>query len=94
MNPYDTIRDLNDEVNKLTRQLEVAKASLSKWEDVFGHLGTPDEVGNEWHAIIERADRLEKVEAALRIAVQQNSHDMLMTGDELRQCETALEEVK
>ena len=29
---------------------------------------------------------------ALRIAVRQNSHDMLMTGDELRRCEAALEE--
>lgn len=91
MNPYDTICDLNDEVNKLTRQLEVTKASLSKWESVFGHLGTPDEVGNEWAAKI---DRMEKMEAALRIAVRQNSHDMLMTGSQLRQCEAALEEAK
>ena len=29
---------------------------------------------------------------ALQIAVRQNSHDMLMTGDELRLCEAALEE--
>ena len=28
---------------------------------------------------------------ALRIAVRQNSHDMLMTGDELRRCEAAME---
>jgi hypothetical protein len=28
--------------------------------------------------------------AALRIAVRQNSHDMLMTGEELRLCEAAL----
>ena len=91
MNPYDLIYDLNDEVNKLTRQQEVTKASLSKWESVFGHLGTPDEVGNERHALIER---MEKMEAALRIAMRQNSHDMLMTGDELRQCETAMEEAK
>lgn len=27
---------------------------------------------------------------ALRIAVRQNSHDMLMTGEELRQCEAAI----
>jgi hypothetical protein len=27
---------------------------------------------------------------ALQIAVRQNSHDMLMTGDELRICESAL----
>lgn len=28
--------------------------------------------------------------AALKLAVRQNSHDMLMTGEELRQCEAAL----
>ncbi len=31
---------------------------------------------------------------ALRIAVRQNSCDLLMTGDELRQCEAALEKSK
>ena len=91
MNPYDMIHTLNDEVNKLARQLEVAKASLSKWESVFGHLGTPDEVGNEWAA---KSERMENMKSALRIAVRQNSHDMLMTGDELRRCEAALEKSK
>lgn len=28
--------------------------------------------------------------AALALAVRQNSHDMLMTGEELRQCEAAI----
>jgi hypothetical protein len=27
---------------------------------------------------------------ALRLAVRQNSHDMLLTGEELRQCEAAI----
>lgn len=31
---------------------------------------------------------------ALRVAVRQNSHDMLMTGDELRAAEAALEQAK
>lgn len=43
---------------------------------------------------IAMKERMEKMEAALRIAVRQNSHDMLMTGPELRQCEAALEESK
>lgn len=43
---------------------------------------------------IAMKERMEKMEAALRIAVRQNSHDMLMTGDELRQCEAALEKSK
>ena len=45
-------------------------------------------------AAIEMIKRMEKMEAALRIAVRQNSHDMLMTGDELRRCEAALEKSK
>lgn len=27
------------------------------WEAVFGHLGTPDEVGNEWLALAADAER-------------------------------------
>ena len=45
-------------------------------------------------AAIKMIDRMEKMEAALQIAMQQNSHDMLMTGDELRQCEAAMEKSK
>ena len=67
MNPYDMVYDLNDEVNKLTRQLEVAKASLSRWESVFGHLGTPDEVGNEWAAM---SDRIAVLESSIKNLVK------------------------
>jgi len=71
MNPYDIIYDLNEEVTKLTRQLEVAKASLNKWESVFGHLGTPDEVGNEWAAMSDRLEAVEKERDTLRAKIKQ-----------------------
>ena len=29
-----------------------------EWRDVFGHLGTPDECGNEWIALQERLDEM------------------------------------
>lgn len=45
-------------------------------------------------AAIEMIWRMGKMEAALQIAMRQNSHDMLMTGDELRQCEAAMEKSK
>ena len=45
-------------------------------------------------AAVEMIERMKKMEAALRIAVRQNSHDMLMTGSQLRQCESALEKSK
>lgn len=48
------------------------------------------------HAAIERITALESDRAALRkaltVAVTQNEHDMLMTGEELRAARTALEE--
>ena len=43
---------------------------------------------------VEMIERMGKMEAALQIAMRQNSHDMLMTGDELRQCEAAMEKSK
>ena len=52
------------------------------------------EIGEAIDAAVEMIERMGKMEAALQIAVRQNSHDMLMTGDELRQCEAALEESK
>ena len=56
--------------------------------------GIPTEVGAAVEAAIEMIERMGKMEAALKIAMRQNSHDMLMTGDELRQCEAALEKSK
>lgn len=37
-----------------------------------------------------QAEQLTNMREALRLAVRQNSHDMLMTGDEIRLCEAAL----
>ena len=54
----------------------------------------PREIGEAIDAAIEMIERMGKMEAALQIAVRQNSHDMLMTGDELRQCEAAMEKSK
>ena len=52
------------------------------------------EIGEAIDAAVEMIERMGKMEAALQIAMRQNSHDMLMTGDELRQCEAALEKSK
>ena len=64
------------------------------------------EDGDEWHPLIACTDddeRLVNWQAnavliaaapdlleALKLAVRQNSHDMLMTGEELRKCEAAI----
>ena len=94
MNQINNMYDLIERNARLERVLLLQKqriAELVKWEAVFGHLGTPDEVGNERHKLL---DRISKLDQALHLAVQQNSHDMLMTGEELRICETVLEKSK
>ena len=42
-----------------TWRLAEAEEKLSKWEAVFGHLGTPDEVGNERLALTDRLNEAE-----------------------------------
>lgn len=54
----------------------------------------PCQISEAIDAAVEMIERFEQIEAALQIAVRQNSHDMLMTGDELRQCEAVLEKSK
>jgi hypothetical protein len=53
-----------------------------------------NKLGEAIDAAIEMIERMGKMEAALQIAMRQNNHDMLMTGDELRQCEAAMEKSK
>lgn len=42
----------------------------------------------------ELEERCAVLTDSLRLAVRQNSHDMLMTAEELRSCEAILEETK
>jgi hypothetical protein len=64
------------------------------------------EDGDEWHPLIACTDDDERLVdwqanavliaaapdlmEALKLAVRQNSHDMVMTGEELRKCEAAI----
>ena len=60
-NPINDMYDLIEENARLERVLLIQKqhiAELVKWEAVFGHLGTPDEVGNEWLALCDKNTRL------------------------------------
>ena len=51
-----------DEENRL-------RAGLEEWRSIFGHLGTPDEVGNEWHKLTDRLEAAEKERDNLRAEV-------------------------
>ena len=79
-----------------TAEVAAKLRAFNEWRRGDEEIPQPDprEIGEAIDAAIEMIERMEKMEAALRIAVRQNSHDMLMTGDELRQCESALEESK
>ena len=58
-------------VTELLDRLEATEAKLAKWESVFGHLGTADEVGNEWHSLSDHLDAAEKERDALRAKIEQ-----------------------
>ena len=63
MNPINDVYDLIERNSRLESVILLQKermAELEKWEDVFGHLGTPDEVGNEWHKLLDRISNLER----------------------------------
>ena len=45
--------------NRYASALSRAADEISQWRWVFGHLGTPDEVGNEWHALLDRLNEAE-----------------------------------
>ena len=64
MNPINDMHDMIEENARLERVLLLQKqhiAELVKWEAVFGHLGTPDEVGNEWDRLKDRLEMAENV---------------------------------
>ena len=76
------------ETAALLRQFMDWRRDKSNWPP------SPMQIEKAIDAVIEMIERMGKMEAALQIAMRQNSHDMLMTGDELRQCEAAMEKSK
>ena len=92
----DERNDLQTELKEVRHRTAVAhdtiKALLARIEEMEKQ--EPFDAAVEAVEAVEAIERMSKMEAALQIAVRQNSHDMLMTGDELRQCEAALEELK
>ena len=47
-------------VIELIDRLEAAESYAAHWANVFGHLGTPDECGNEWSALVTKLEAAEK----------------------------------
>lgn len=69
----------------LARQLEIELNSA------LICAGVASKERGEWASQMrEAAQAIRCLTAALQMAVRQNSHDMVMTGDEIRVCEGAL----
>ena len=49
-----------DWVLELIARLETAERSAARWANVFGHLGTPDECGNDWSALVTKLEAIMK----------------------------------
>ena len=78
--PVDVMQEMQDDIDALEKRVLNGEFSLSRgYEKV-----------NRLRGI--RAAVAELIEA-MRLAVRQNSHDMLMTGEEIRACESALARV-
>ena len=101
LNWVKLLQDFQKEANpatviELMDRLEAAEKELESWKGLAKQFGNEaDACATHLYFAKDELNRLrakiEAMEAALRIAVRQNSHDMLMTGDELRLCEAALE---
>lgn len=57
---------LQDENNELRKQLSEKDAEIASWKNVFGHLGTADECGNEWIALQDQLTAGQAREQRLR----------------------------
>ena len=66
---------------------------LEKWESVFGHLGEPDEVGNEWRALSDRLEAAEKGVALLERLVDARGSSLNAVANERDALRTALEKI-
>ena len=53
---------IGEQLEEAQEELKVLKKEVKGWRSVFGHLGTPDQVGNMW---LELADELREVKQRL-----------------------------
>jgi hypothetical protein len=51
---------------QLQERLVDAERIAASWANVFGHIGTPDECGNEWSALVAKLEAAEKDAARYR----------------------------
>ena len=58
--------------------LRTQHAELQQWKNVFGHLGTADECGNEWNKL---KDDIERKDALLRKCLKHVASNISMTSD-------------
>lgn len=66
-----------EQMQAYTKQACAAlEAELRQWKNVFGHLGTADECGNEWIALKDRIERKDALlQQALAALVQSTTNE-------------------
>lgn len=76
---YDT--NLSNAVSESAAMLRTQCAELQQWKNVFGHLGTADECGNEWIRLQDENQRLREalieVEGRLTLLIDRGQHKLL-----------------
>lgn len=50
----------------IAEKVQPLLSESAQWRSVFGHLGTPDEIGNEWIAIQQENERLKNSLSVVR----------------------------
>lgn len=76
----DSIR--YEQIDELTKAIEREKA--------FTHINETPKNEHDSGDVLKKSGNLDMMREALQLAVRQNEHDMLLTGEELRQCRQAL----
>lgn len=62
-------RNLVMQLDRCLGEKKKLRAKVASWEKVFGHLGTPDEVGNEWIALKDRVAEAERKRDAYKVTL-------------------------
>jgi hypothetical protein len=76
------------QIAELTKERDQARWEVGYQRGMYQ--ASQDQCDRQKTQIAERDAQIEALRDALAVAVRQNEHDMLMTGEELRTCRAAL----
>ena len=74
----ETLATQQAELVQAAETLVTQQVELRQWKNVFGHLGTADECGNEWNKL---KDDIERKDALLSKCLKHVASNISMTSD-------------